>query len=263
MEKAWRLKPAYWLVEIGFPVVLMTIVAGIIAIFAGEMNFRVILVALFIGMGLFHLIFLLRLGNPFHLVPMLFYLSGSATFVSAQYAGKIITTALAAVSGGLFLLFMWVLIKRRIKWRYREVLELAARSVRSAKDGYTDRPFPAGEINVKPEQLESFSTFLSKHGIAWSIMENDKQVWVIPENLLFYLLGLKKDYQNETFVKTDENGNLSVKISQKSYRLYRQEYTFDHLNAALGNLFIHFLHLHEKGKDKEIIRRMDDLQLLV
>ena len=75
MEKAWRLKPAYWLVEIGFPVVLMTIVAGIIAIFAGEMNFRVILVALFIGMGLFHLIFLLRLGNPFHLVPMLFYLS--------------------------------------------------------------------------------------------------------------------------------------------------------------------------------------------
>ena len=263
MEKALRIKPANWLVEIGLPIIVLAGIAGVICWAVGEITFRFVLATLLLVVALLHLFFLLRLKNTAHLIPLGFYLFAAGTFYAIPFQIMYVTGALAVPAGIFFALFMCVLFKRKIKWRYREVLELAARSVRSAEDGFTARPFLAGKIEAKPDELKSFAEFLLKQAIAYPIADGEKLVLVIPENLFVYLTGLKKDYRAATYVEIDVNGKMAVKISEKDYRRYQQEFTFDQLCAALGNLFADFFEMHRNGKSAEIILRMNELGLVV
>ncbi|GAB4377302.1 MAG: hypothetical protein Kow0042_24820 [Calditrichia bacterium] len=263
MEKALRIKPANWLVEIGLPIVLLAAIAGVIGWAAGEITFHFVLATILLATAMLHLFFLLRLKNPAHLIPLGFYLFAAGTFDAIPFQNKYATGALAVLAGIFFALFMCVLFKRKIKWRYRDVLELAARSVRSAEDGFTARPFPAGKIEAKPDELKSFAKFLLQQAIAYPVADGQKLVLVIPENLIVYLTGLKKDYRAATYVEINAEGQMAVKISEKDYRRYQQEFTFDQLCAALGNLFADFLEMHRSGKDAEIISQMNELRLVI
>ncbi len=141
--------------------------------------------------------------------------------------------------------------------------ELAARSVRSAEDGFTARPFPAGKIQSRPDELEDFAGFLRKHAIAYPLADEQELILVVPENFLVYLLGLKKDYRYATHVAIDHDGQMAVRISERDCSRYQQEFTFDRLCAALGNLIVDFLEMYRNGKSSEIIERMDVLKFLV
>jgi len=263
MEKALRIKPANWLVEIGLPIIVLAGIAGVVGWAVGEITFRFVLATILLAAAMLHLFFVLRLKNAAHLIPLGFYLSAAGTFYSILFQNHYVTGALSVLAGIFFVLFMRVLFKRKIKWRYREVLELAARSVRSAEDGFTARPFPAGKIEAKPDELKSFAEFLLKQAIAYPIADGEKLVLVIPENLFVYLTGLKKDYRAATYVEIDVSGKMAVKISEKDYRRYQQEFTFDKLCAALGNMFADFLEKHRNGKGVEVIERMDELNFVV
>jgi len=263
MEKAFRIKPANWLVEIGLPIIVLAGIAGVIGWAFGEITFHFILATVLLAAGMTQLFFVLRLKNAAHLIPLGFYLFAAGTFYSIPFQNQYVTGALAVLAGILFVLFMCVLFNRKIKWRYREVLELAARSVRSAEDGFTARPFPAGKIEAKPDELKSFAEFLLKQAIAYPITDGEKLVLVIPENLFVYLTGLKKDYRAATYVEIDVNGKMAVKISEKDYRRYQHEFTFDKLCAALGNLFVDFLEIYRNGEDEKIIERMNEIRLII
>lgn len=263
MEKAFRIKTANWLVEIVIPVVVLAIIAATIGWAVGEITFHFILATVLFAAGMLHLFFVLRLKNPVHLIPLGFYPFAAGTFYSILFQNHYVTGALAVLAGIFFVLFIRVLFKRKIKWRYREVLELAARSVRSAEDGFTARPFPAGKIDAQPDELKSFAEFLLKQAIAYPIADGEKLVLVIPENLFVYLAGLKKDYRAATYVEIDVNGKMAVKISEEDYRRYQQEFTFDQLCAALGNLFADFFEMHRNGKGADVIERMDELNFVV
>ncbi len=263
MENAFRIKPANWLVEIGIPIVLLATLAGVIGWAVGEITFHFILATLLSAAAMLHFFFLLRLKNPAHFIPLGFYLFATGTFYSIPFQNGCVTGALAVLAGLSFALFLWMLFKRKIKWRYREVLELAARSVRSTEDGFTARPFPAGNIRAQWNELAGFAKFLLKHAIAFPLTDQHKLILVIPENMLVYLLGLKKDYQNATYVAIDKDEQMSVQISQKDYQNYQQEFTFDQLCAALGNLFADFLKMHHNGECSKIIERMDELRFVV
>ena len=263
MEKAFRIKTANWLVEIVIPVVVLAIIAATIGWAVGEITFHFILATVLLTAGMTHLFFVLRLKNTAHLIPLGFYLFAAGTFYSIPFQNYYVTGALAVFAGILFVLFICVLFKRKIKWRYREVLELAARSVRSAEDGFTARPFPAGKIDAQPDKLKSFAEFLLKQAIAYPIADGEKLALVIPENLFVYLTGLKKDYRAATYVEIDVNGKMAVKISEKDYRRYQQEFTFDQLCAALGNLFVDFLEMYRNGEADKIIERMNEIRLII
>ena len=50
-------------------------------------------------------------------------------------------------------------LTRRLKWRGREIFELAGESVEETGDGYTTRPRPVGKVEYSPQQMHAFARF--------------------------------------------------------------------------------------------------------
>lgn len=151
-------------------------------------------------------------------------------------------------------------IQRKLKWKTREILELAAMPIEDAKNGFTERPFSAGKIDCTNQSLLSFSEFLERNLIAISIRESDKYIFSL-DNSYLTKIGLKKDYKNDTYVSFDLTGNVMVNFSQKDYMKYNDSFTFDQLCNSLGHLFIEFFEMHRKGKGQLVIDRINSLRL--
>jgi hypothetical protein len=75
------------------------------------------------------------------------------------------------------------------------------------------------------------------------------------------LLGMSGDYRDATWVNFDVNGDVSVHISQRDYLDYREPLAFDQLCISLGQVFVDFLELYNKGEGVRVIDRMNDLNI--
>jgi hypothetical protein len=152
---------------------------------------------------------------------------------------------------------------RKLKWRGREVLELAAETVEETGNGYTSRPRPVGKLEYNPEQVHAFARFASRHLIAlpYYTPKNTTLVLVKMGEEFGRLLGLSGDYRDATWVNFDFDGEVSVHISQRDYLEYREPLAFDQLCASLGQVFIDFFDLYKKGEGVRAIDRMDDLRI--
>lgn len=150
---------------------------------------------------------------------------------------------------------------RKLKWRGREILELAAEPVEETGDGYTSRPRPVGKLDYSPQQVRAFARFASRHLIAlpYFTRKNTTLVLVKMGEEFGRLLGLSGDYRDATWVNFDHDGEISVHISHRDYLEYREPLAFDQLCASLGQVFIDFFELYQKGEGVRAIDRMDDL----
>lgn len=160
-------------------------------------------------------------------------------------------------------LLLALALTRKLKWRGREILELAAEPVEETGNGYTSRPRPVGKLDYSPEQVRSFARFASRHLIAlpYSTPKNTTLVLVKMGEEFGRLLGLSGDYRDATWVNFDHDGEVSVHISQGDYLEYREPLAFDKLCASLGQVFIDFFDLYKKGEGVRAIDRMDDLRI--
>jgi hypothetical protein len=150
-------------------------------------------------------------------------------------------------------------VNRKIKWRGRDVLELAARAVDEIGNGYTSRPLHAGKTEFTQQQLRDFAEFARRNLIAFAYLGQDNIVFV-PVMLgreVPYMLGLKNDYLDDTWVAFDAEGDISVNISHRDYLEYKEALAFNQLCDALGNLFVEFIELHQRGESVRIIDRLD------
>jgi hypothetical protein len=157
---------------------------------------------------------------------------------------------------------VWLIIltlTKRIKWRGREVLELAAIPVEDVGNGYTSRPLPAGKTELTQDQFMGFAEFALKNLIAVTYVGKDKVVFVpvMMGKEFGFIMGLKNDYTDETWVAFDFEGNVSVNISHRDYLNYKEALSFDQLCESMGNLFIEFVELFLRGEGVRIIDRMD------
>jgi len=170
----------------------------------------------------------------------------------------------------IFLLFLilfflvWLIIllfTKRIKWRGREILEMAADPVEDTGSGYTARPLPAGKTEFTQRQIIQFAQFAKRHLIAVPYIGKDKVVFVpVAEwREFFFIMGLKSDYTDETWVAFDFNGDVSVNISHRDYLAYNEELSFDQLCGSLGNLFVEFMEMFQRGEGIRIIDRMNTI----
>jgi hypothetical protein len=157
---------------------------------------------------------------------------------------------------------IFLIVTKKIKWRGREVLELAAAPVEKMDNGYTPRPLPAGKTEFTQRQILAFAEFARKNLIAVTYVGKDKVVFVpvMEGRELGFILGLKSDYTAETWVIFDFNGNVSVNISHRDYLEYQQAFAFDQLCESLGNLFVEFMELFQRGEGVRIIDRTDALR---
>lgn len=148
---------------------------------------------------------------------------------------------------------------KRLKWRGREVLELAAAGVDESGDGYTSRPLPAGKTELTREQILAFAEFARRNLIAVTYLGKDQVVFVpvMMGREFGFILGLKADYSDETWVSFEFDGQVSVNISHRDYLYYKEALSFDQLCQSLGDLFVGFVERVACGEGVRIIDRLD------
>jgi hypothetical protein len=171
-----------------------------------------------------------------------------------------------------FLLVIFVLLlpvlgyyafTKKIKWRGREILELAAAPVEEVRNGYTPRPLPAGKLIYTKNELLAFTEFVRRNLIAIPYNEGQRIVMVVVKmgEEFRYMLGLHDHILNETWISFDFEGEVSVNISQRDYLEFREALSFDQLCDSLSQLFIDFFDLFRRGESARVIDRMDALRL--
>jgi hypothetical protein len=229
--------------------------------------------------GLFYLYVFIRTWNVFLLVLsadcaffvfMLVIASGKLKDTEGNFMANPFDStefALAYFTGLAFFGFViiFLTLTRRLKWRGREIFELAAEPVEETGNGYTSRPRPVGKVNYSPQQMRAYTRFCSSHLIAlpYSTSKNITLVLVKNSEEFGRLLGLSGDYRDATWVNFDVDGEVSVHIAQKDYLDYRQPLAFDQLCTSLGQVFIDFFDLYDKGEGVRVIDRLDDLKISV
>jgi hypothetical protein len=156
-----------------------------------------------------------------------------------------------------------LVINRKMKWRGRDILELAAAPVEQVGNGYTARPLPAGKTEFTQRQIMEFSEFARRNLLAFSYISKDKVVFVpIRTSREFpYVMGFKSDYLDDTWVAFDFNGNISVNISHRDYLEFMESLAFDQLCESMGNLFVEFIEMFHRGEGVRVLDLLDALKI--
>jgi len=149
---------------------------------------------------------------------------------------------------------------RKLKWRYREVLELAAAPVEDITDGYTDRPKPTGKAEYTQFEITSFANFLKKNLVVIPYFEKNRTVLSLAMTFR-HRMSLRRDYADFTYLLFDQEENVSVHISKQDYLKYQHQLSFDQLCDSLAGQFIEFLELFKNGEGIRILDRMNALKL--
>jgi hypothetical protein len=218
----------------------------------------------------FYLIVFARTGSYAQLFIFLYAVFATAVlasltkYIDASWVEKL-QFRLAYTSGLVFFGFvmLYLLLTRKLKWRGREVFELAAEPVEETGNGYTSRPRPVGKVEYSLQQIRSFARFCARHLIALPYYTS-KNVTLVPVKMgeeFGRMLGLSGDYRDASWVNFDINGDVSVHIAQKDYLDYREPLAFDQLCTSLGQVFIDFFELYNKGEGVRVIDQMDDLKI--
>jgi hypothetical protein len=212
----------------------------------------------------FTLLDLIRTKNYYHIFPLLFQLLAPLLALIVliggfyEYRHIIIPLIFCIIAVGIT--GMYFILTRKIKWRYREVLELAAVPVKDTLNGFTDRPHTTGKADYTEDELKQFTIFISKNMIAIPYRQKNTVVFLLAMKLI-HKLGMPTDFSKYSYVSFDSDGNVSVNISKNDYLKYKDQLTFDQLCESLGQLFIEFLELFKKDECVRIIDRMDSLKL--
>jgi len=248
------------------------VIFGLGALIFGLRGVLFVLAFLIWAFALFSLIVFLRTRNIPYLIASAYQVFlGSMAYLLPSYVGtsrvEPIEYRLAYMSGFIFfgVLLIYFVATRKIKWRGREIFELAGENVVETGDGYTPRPRPVGKVEFSPQQMPDFALFTARHLIALPY-HTSKSITLVPIKMgdeFGRVLGLSGDFRDDSWVKFDVDGDVSVHIAQKDYLDYTESLDFDQLCTSFGQVFLDFFELYKKGEGVRVIDRLDNLQIAV
>ena len=257
---------AWWQMLLLPAVVLMLFFASL-ALFGPKIGFWV-LGGIYAVFSIYPMIVFFKMKNPGHLIQSAFFVSVSLIGIAFPFvidndpAEKIIVVPLAFMYISMLML-AYQTINRKMKWRGFEILELAALSVENGGTGYTPRPRPVGQVEISKTEIARFTDFVTRELIALVFYEADS-IFFVPVMLMLdvpYMLGIKQDFMDETWIGLDAEGKLSVHISEKDYLRYKTDLDFDRLCESMGEVFAEFIELSKQGEEGRIIDKMNALRL--
>jgi len=157
----------------------------------------------------------------------------------------------------------YLTFNRKLRWRGQEIFELAALPIEDTGNSFSARPRPTGQVPISKTEMIRFVDFMTTHLLAFAFREDNRVIFVVALSgkETPYLLGLKKDYLEDTWVAIDFDGNISVNITEEDYLLFKMDLDFDQLCQSLGDLFSEFLELSKNGQEAQIIDKMNALRL--
>jgi hypothetical protein len=262
MKKKLRPDHEYW----GFlvPIFVVLLFASMFTLFGINAAFYSMMVV-FSLVCMYNIFIVVRTGNPSFIIVAVYLLSAALFMLVAPTAinsgnkdlPKFVILPMiffgSATAGQFFM--------KNLKWRGREVFELAAENIDTTFGGYTNRPLPAGGTEVSFHKVNAFAEFAQRKLIALVVKEPGRILFFpIKENQeIIPLFMLRKQMDQMTYVAFDRDGHATVQISEKDYLAYRQDYSFDLLCAAMGELFIELINDFANGEEKAIIERMNQV----
>jgi len=132
----------------------------------------------------------------------------------------------------------------------RRLFNLAAEHVHDAFNGFTDRPYSACKTEYTRDEIRGFARFMGGEKIVKSSIQKNVVI-------LAFSMGIsplkEPDLLQISYVSFDFKSNISVHISEYDYKRFKEELTFDHLCASLGDVFMRFLEYYKKGLESRII----------
>ena len=143
--------------------------------------------------------------------------------------------------------------QERFELNSRRLFRLASELINETGNGFTERPYTAGQAEFTQEEILGFARFLNSKYIAKPFHLPNKTVFAISMNNSVVMLEEPKDISQVTF---DRNGNVTVTLSAKDYRGYTAKYNFDKLCDAMGKIFIRFLQYYRQGFENRIITEL-------
>lgn len=205
-----------------------------------------------------------RTGSIGYLGSTVYLAFGSLAFASAKnsifgFRTREVYQAFELLSLPIIAWLIYLMVTKRVKWRGREIMELAAAPVDDVADGFTERPRPLGKAEYTTTELRNFVDFCRRQLIALPHPETDR-VYLAPVRMgkeFVHLFSTSRDYHKDTWVCFDHDGNVTVNISREDYLEYQEDFSFDQLCASLGSVFIEFLELHRNGREVRIMDRLN------
>ena len=256
--------------SIGGLIIPMGVILSVVLsmFFFGPATGFIVLAAIFWAAALYSLYIIVRTGNSGHLAIFLFQsFAGLMSFLAPDYMfdGDFQTWKFAWILGVVpfGMLIIYLAFTKRIKWRGSEIFELAAESVEETGNGYTPRPRPVGRVEFSKQEIMAFARFCARNLIA-AVYVSPRQVTFVPVKMgseYTFMFRSGGAHQETTWISFDFDGDVSVHIAQKDYLDYRESLAFDKLCESLGQLFIEFAGMHQRGEGVRIIDRMDALRM--
>jgi hypothetical protein len=266
MYQGSKLRPDFSVGGIGQPVAILIIFA-ITWLFLGITYALTVLAVIYAIYALISLTYLRRTENLWYLAPFVFQGTIILFLLLAPEVGifPIHRSSFAAIiflAIVLTVILIYIMLTKRLKWKGRNILELAAQKISETTNGFTERPRPIDKIEFSLPELNSFILFMKSRLVFWPIEESDRVLFVVVMMGDEYRLplGFSGDYSENTWVAVDKQGNVSVQISKKDYLQYREALAFDQLAESMGELFIDFFERHKRGEGERIIYELNSVR---
>jgi hypothetical protein len=135
----------------------------------------------------------------------------------------------------------------------RRLFRTAAQMVSTSKDGFTSRPYHAGNVEYSKEQIIGFTQYLSGQMIVHP---------VFTETGVYLTLSMGKsplsihDPTEISYIAFESTGNITVHIASLDYKKFSKELTFDRLCESLSDVFKRFMAYYKDGHEMRIITEL-------
>ena len=174
-------------------------------------------------------------------------------FIYAGYSDIFKLTYLASfVIIILFIIINWKSIysETRFETNSRRLFRLASERIYEVSNGYTKRPYAAGQVEFSKDELLGFVRFL--HG-SYVVRPFYYDSYIDLAFSMNKSLVVIKEASEVSHIILDHNGNIRVEISEKDYSIFKERLSFDQLCSSMANVFIRFLDYYRKGLEARII----------
>ena len=143
--------------------------------------------------------------------------------------------------------------QERFEAMARRLFKLASELITETSNGFTERPYSAGKMNISKKDLEGFARFVNGKFIARSF-HNDSIVYLV------FSMNRSVLTVNEptevSYISIDQEGNISVRISQQDYHQYKATFNFDQLCETMARVFTRFIEYYKDGNENRIITEL-------
>lgn len=143
--------------------------------------------------------------------------------------------------------------QERFEINSRRLFRLAAELIRDTSGGFTERPYSAGKLTFKRDELLGFSRYLNGKYVAKTFHLEERIYFTFSMNKSLVKL---EDPKEVSYVVIDFTGNISVVISAKDYRDYVEKFSFDQLCSSMAAVFERFLSYYRQGMENRIITEL-------